>query len=121
MSKKILVVDDEEDIREMVKVLLEDEGYKVSTAADGKSCLAKLKKEKYDLALIDMFMPNMSGRTTLEEIRKDPKIKKTKVAFLTIAQFSEHGMAELKQLGILDYIKKPIENEDFKKRIRKLA
>ena len=83
-----MVVDDEEDIRSVVKAVLEDAGYKVTTASDGPNALKKLKKGLPDLALIDMFMPKMSGRELCEWIRSDKKLKKLKCAFLTVAEFS---------------------------------
>ncbi len=119
MAKKILVVDDEKDTRDAIKGLLEDHGYQASTAKDGKEALTLLKKKRFDLTLIDFFMPGMSGRDLAEAIRKSPKIKTAKIAFLTIARFAEKGEEELKRLGSLDYIKKPIDNEDFLKRIKK--
>jgi len=101
--------------------LLEDEGYKITEAKDGEEALTILKKGRFDLTLIDFFMPGMSGRELAEKIRKDPKIKDSKFAFLSVAEFSENGEEELKKLGSLDYIKKPIINEDFKKRIKKIV
>lgn len=120
MAKRILIVDDEKDIRALIKALLEDAGYQVAEAKDGKECIAKLGEEKFNLVLIDFFMPEMSGRELAERLRKNPKTKNTKFAFLTIAIFSKKGEEELKRLGSLDYIKKPIDNEDFKKRVKKM-
>ncbi|MEK6983589.1 MAG: response regulator [Nanoarchaeota archaeon] len=120
MTKKVLIVDDEADIRALVKTLLEDEGYEVTIAKNGQEGLQKLKKGKFDLTLIDMFMPGMSGREMCERIRNNSKIKDVKCAFLTIAQFSSEGQKQIKKLGSLDYIRKPIDNDDFKERIKKM-
>jgi len=120
MAKKVLVVDDEENIRLVVKALLEGWGYEVSMAKGGKECLAKLKKKKFDLVLMDFFMPIMSGREVVERIRENPKLKNTKIAFLTVADFRPIGVRELEKLKCLDYIKKPFDNEDLKKRIKKI-
>ena len=120
MAKKIMIVDDEQDIRTVVKVILEDAGYKVETATDGPDAIEKLKKGLPDLVLIDMFMPGMSGRELCEFIRADNKLKKLKCAFLTVAEFSAAGMEELKKMKVLDYIKKPVENKDLIKRIKKM-
>ena len=120
MTIKILIVDDEEDIRLLVKSLLEDFGYEVSMAKDGKECLAKLKKKKFNLVLMDFFMPLMSGREAVEKIRKNPKLKNTKIIFLTVADFRVEGIEALKKLNILDYITKPFSNEDLKKMIKKV-
>jgi len=121
MAKKLLVVVDEPDIRTFIRTILEDEGYNVTEANSGPEGLAKLKKTKFDLAIIDHFMPGMSGIQLTERIRKDPKIKDVKLVFLTAAIFNEGGQQELKTLKVLDYIKKPIENEDFIKRIKKIV
>lgn len=120
MTKKILVVDDEADIRSMLKTLLEDRGYQVSAAEDGKECLAMLKKSKFDLILIDFFMPEMSGRELAEKIRSDSKLKNLKVVFLTAATFSQAGMKQFDKMDVLDCIKKPFENDDLVKRIKKI-
>jgi len=120
MAKKILVVDDDADTRMLMKKLLEDEGYHVSTAKNGRECIEKLKKEKIDLVLMDMFMSGMSGRETCAQIRRDPQIKDTRIAFLTVAEFGAEGEDRLKKLSILDYIRKPIDNEDFRKRIKEI-
>ena len=62
MAKKIMVVDDEEDLLILVKGVLESEGYTVSTKKNGQECLASVKTEKPDLIILDMMMPGMSGR-----------------------------------------------------------
>jgi two-component system chemotaxis response regulator CheY len=121
MGKKILVVDDEADVRMAIKDVLEDEGYGVSIAEAGKEALVILKKEKFDLAILDFFMPEMSGRELAEEIRKDPQIKNTKFAFLTVADFGVQGKQQLKKLDSLDYIRKPFDNEDLVRRIKKMV
>ena len=61
-KKKIMVVDDEQDILVLVKAVLEGAGFDVITAESGLDCLEKLKKEKPDMILMDMMMPKMSGR-----------------------------------------------------------
>jgi two-component system alkaline phosphatase synthesis response regulator PhoP len=118
-KKKIMVVDDEENLVELVKAILEVEGYDIITASNGSECLEKLKAAKPDLLLLDMMMPGMSGRETCERIRKDPKTKGLKVAFLTVARFSEVGKDILKKLNAVDYITKPFDNKDLVKRVKK--
>ncbi len=68
-KKKILVVDDEENIRILFKLGLEEEGYEVNTASSGEEALEILKKEAFDLVTLDIKMPGMSGLETLQEIR----------------------------------------------------
>jgi len=121
MSKKIMIVDDEENITELVNAIFKKEGFDVISANSGKECLEKLTKVKPDLILMDMMMPLMTGRETLEKIRKNPKTKGLKVAFLTVVRFSEIGKDELKDLGVSDYITKPFDNKDLIKRVRKIV
>ncbi|MCX6818798.1 MAG: response regulator [Candidatus Aenigmarchaeota archaeon] len=120
MAKRILVVDDENDARMFVKLLLENSGFKVVAAPGGKEALKILKKEKFNLVLIDFFMPKMSGRVLLKKIRADNKLKKIKCVFLTVADFPKIGLDMLKKIGISDYIKKPFDNEDILKRVKKI-
>lgn len=119
MSKKIMVVDDEESLRELVNAIFSNEGIKVISTESGSECLEKLKKEKPDLILMDMMMPGMSGRETTVKIRENPKTKKIKIIFLTVARFSETGKKTLDDLKILDYITKPFDNDDLVKRVKK--
>lgn len=121
MAKKIMIVDDEESLIELVTAVLEQEGYEVIAAMNGEEALEKLKTVKPDLILLDMMMPGMSGREVCERIRKDPKTKDLKVAFITVAKFSETGRDVLKKMNVLDYITKPFENEDLVGRVKKLV
>ncbi|MCD6590868.1 MAG: response regulator [Candidatus Aenigmarchaeota archaeon] len=119
-EKKVMVVDDEESLIELVKAVLEEEGYRVITAMNGEEALEKLKTVKPDLILLDMMMPGMSGREVCERIRKDPKTKNLKIAFLTVAKFSEAGKDILKKMNVLDYITKPFDNDDLVRRVKKI-
>jgi len=119
-KKKIMLVDDEHNILELVSELLMNEGYAVIATSSGREALEKLKTTKPDLILLDMMMPNMSGRQVCEQIRKNPKTKNLKVAFLTVAKFSEAGKEKLNQLKVLDYITKPFDNADLLERIKKI-
>ena len=120
MANKIMIVDDEESLLELVKGVLEAEGFEVVTASSGEECLTKLKTVKPDMVLLDMMMPGMSGREVCEKIRAEPSTKDLKVAFLTVAKFSETGKEALKKMNVMDYITKPFDNEDLIKRIKKI-
>ncbi|MEE9323089.1 MAG: response regulator [Candidatus Aenigmarchaeota archaeon] len=120
-KKKILVVDDEENLIELVTEILEQEGYEVIPAFNGEECLDKLKMVRPDLVIIDMMMPRMSGRELCEMIRKNSKTKDLKIAFLTVARFSEIGKRILKDMNVLDYITKPFDNQDLVKRVKKIV
>lgn len=114
----IMIVDDDPDIRLVVRRALEAEGFSVQEAESGKEALKKLKANPADLVLIDFLMPEMSGRELAERIRRDPKLNSLKLVFLTVANFGEVGNAELKALGVLDYIQKPFKKDDLVRRIK---
>ena len=116
-----MVVDDEENLVELVKAILEQGGFEVIGVNSGRECLEKLKEVKPDLILMDMMMPLMSGREATEKIRANPKTKNLKIAFLTIARFSEVGKETLKKLNVSDYITKPFDNYELVRRVKKLV
>jgi len=118
---KIMVVDDEESLRELAIAIFSAEGYEVIVAASGQECLDTLKTTKPDLILMDMMMPSMSGRETVEKIRGNPETKDLKVVFLTVARFSETGKDALKKMGVLDYITKPFDNDDLISKVKELT
>jgi len=120
MTKKILVVDDEPNLIELVKAILSEGGMEVISATNGQEALKKLDSVKPDLVILDMMMPGMSGREVCERIRKNPKTKDLKIIFLTVAKFSETGKNVLEGLNVLDYITKPFENEDLLRRVNKI-
>ena len=68
-----------------------------------------------------MMMPGMSGRETTEKIRENPETKDLKIAFLTVARFSETGKETLDKLNVLDYITKPFDNEELVSKVKKLT
>ena len=78
------------------------------------------KKQKIDLALIDILMPGMSGFELVEIIRADSKLKDIKIAFITGVTIIPSGMKELENLKVLDLIKKPFRYKDLIERIKKI-
>jgi len=122
MVKTIMIVDDEPDLREMLSVLLKSQDYNVVSASNGKEALKILQEldQKPDLVLVDMFMPEMSGREVCEKIRNNQKLKDLKLAFLTVAAFGDYGKQTLKELNVLDYILKPYDIDDLLRRISRM-
>lgn len=117
--KRIMVVDDEKNFLALLISLLKENGYSVIPAHNGKEALAKLKKTKPDLVLLDIMMPGMGGVEVCEKIRANPKTGNLKIIFLTVVPFSESGMQNLKKFNVLDYIVKPFENKDLLTRIKR--
>lgn len=121
MTKNILVVDDEDDVRDAIKTVLEGANYSVATAGGAEDALALLRENEYDLALLDFFMPGMDGIELCEAIRADSALEGLKLAFLTVATFSKEEKQRLDELGVLDHILKPFDNADLVTRVGKLA
>src|SRR5690606_19918736 len=110
MKKKdirILLVDDEPDILEIVGYNLSQEGYQIFTAANGKEAVAKAKKELPHLIIMDVMMPEMDGMETTETIRKIPELANVIITFLT-ARSEEYSQVAGFEAGADDYISKPI-------------
>jgi CheY-like chemotaxis protein len=121
MVKKVLIVDDEADIASSVKMLIDGMGFSSKVVNNGVAALDILKKEKFDLVLLDILMPQMSGREVLEKIRADSKMKKQKVAFLSVVQLSEEGKDSVKKLKPVEYFQKPITDlNEFKTKIKRI-
>src|SRR5512136_2517129 len=119
MSKKIMVVDDEPDTVDLVKLVLETEGFEVITAYSGSECLDKLEKEKPDAVLLDIMMPEMDGWEVFKRIRE--KYKDLPVAMLTVRNQDIDRMLGLHVLKADDYITKPFGRKDLVKRVKKMV
>ena len=105
---KILVIDDELDIREGLELLLTSEGYAVELAQNGSEGLEKLEKHSYDLVLLDLMMPDRSGMDVLQEVRA--RDRETPIFMITAYGSVEAAVNALK-LGANDYFSKPWDNE----------
>ncbi|WP_396155712.1 response regulator transcription factor [Flavobacterium sp.] len=104
---KILLVDDEQDILEIVGYNLSQEGYQIVTASNGKEAIAKAKKELPQLIIMDVMMPEMDGMEACENIRKLPELSNVIIAFLT-ARSEDYSQVAGFDAGADDYITKPI-------------
>lgn len=116
---KILVIDDDLAINELIKVNLELEGYKVVQAFDGTTGFALCKQELPSVVVLDVMMPEVDGFTVAQRIRKNESTKHTPIIMLTaLSQLNDkvNGF----NLGVDDYLVKPFEMEELKVRIRAL-
>jgi len=113
-SRKILIVDDEIMLVELLKMRLEDGGYDVSSANDGFEGLLVAERTRPDLIILDINMNGMDGYTMLKEIRKNDQLKKTNVVMLTA---SGKNKEIFEKEGISDFITKPFDTDDFVDRI----
>jgi DNA-binding response OmpR family regulator len=113
--KRILYVEDNEDTSEAVKIILSNKGFDIQTANCGKKGLELAIKDGFDLYLLDVMLPDMSGWDIYEKIKNK---KDAKFAFLSAIPVSSERMSELKKAGVSDYIMKPFDKLDLINRIK---
>ena len=106
MGKRILVVDDDENILNLEKTILEQKGFSVTTAGGGSEALKVLGEEAFDLILLDVMMPEVDGFSVCRKIKNDPRLKDIPVIFLT-AKGGGEALAEGFESGAVMYINKP--------------
>lgn len=115
-SPKLLVVDDEKNILELLKYNLEKNGFEVKTAIEGKKAVSLAKKFLPDLILLDIMMPHQDGVETCRQIREIPELYNTHIIFLT-ARGEEYSEVAAFEVGADDYITKPIKPRALVSRI----
>jgi two-component system alkaline phosphatase synthesis response regulator PhoP len=118
-KNRVLIVDDEADILEMLKYNLEKEGYEVKTAADGKKALSVAKSFLPELILMDIMMPVMDGVEACRQLRTLPEMLNTYIIFLT-ARTEEYSEVAAFDVGADDYLTKPIKPRALMSRINGL-
>ena len=116
---KILLVDDEPDILEIISYNLTAQGYNVITANNGVQAVKKAKKEQPHLIILDVMMPEMDGIEACEQIRKIPELENTLIAFLT-ARGEDYSQVAGFEAGADDYITKPIKPKVLVSKIKSL-
>ena len=116
---KILLVDDEPDILEIVGYNLSSEGYKIITAKNGVEGVKKAKKEKPQLIILDVMMPEMDGIEACERIRKIPELNDVVITFLT-ARGEDYSQVAGFDAGADDYITKPIKPKVLVSKVKAL-
>ena len=117
MSKKILIVDDERNIRTTLKICLSGEGYEIETAVNGEDGLLKAEKDKYDLIFLDVKMPGLNGMKVLEEMRK--RGNETNIIIMTAYGTIEDAVKAMK-LHAIDFIPKPFTPMEIRKITKKI-
>ncbi|HMK46258.1 MAG TPA: response regulator [Methanocella sp.] len=120
MANKIMIVDDEPDVVDLVKLVLKSEGYDVITAYSGREALEKIGKDVPDLILLDIMMPQMDGWEVYQRIRADPQTSKVPVAMLTAKSQSIDKMIGLHVVQVDDYITKPFGRAELLERVKKI-
>ena len=112
----LLVVDDDEDNRQLLRRMLERQGYEVTLAASGPECLAQMERNRFDLVLLDVVMPGISGFDVLSQIRENPAWRSVPVVVVSALGESSAAIRCLK-MGAEDYLPKPFDPVLLKARI----
>lgn len=118
-NKKVLIVDDEEHIRELIKFNLKKEGYDTAMAVNGSEALKVIKETKFDLILLDLMLPEVDGLEVCKEIRKNEETSDIPVMMIT-AKGEEFDKVLGLELGADDYITKPFSIRELMARIKAL-
>jgi DNA-binding response OmpR family regulator len=119
MARRILVIDDEQDLLDFLRKVLEEEGYAVATAPDGVQGISRARHEPPDLILLDLMMPQMDGWEVLRILKSLPQTSRTPVVVLT-ARMDPQSKWEGWQQGAVDYITKPFSLQELKLRLKEI-
>jgi two-component system, cell cycle response regulator DivK len=117
--KHILIVEDKPASRELLRTVLERQGYGVNEAEDGEDALVKLRDYVPDLVLLDLQMPARNGYDVLQEIRKDPRLVKIPVVAITANAMPEDREKAI-AAGFTGYIPKPVALAQLREEVRRL-
>ncbi|MEW6556916.1 MAG: response regulator transcription factor [Elusimicrobiota bacterium] len=118
MSKKILVVDDEQDIVEIISMYLEREGYETIGANDGLSAFEKTINEKPDLIILDIMMPEMDGHSLNIKLKEFPETKDIPVIVITGRGHLKEIIMARTDVTVVDYLEKPFQMDELLAKIK---
>lgn len=118
-NEKILVVDDEEDVLELVRYNLDRNGYHVETASSGEEALEKARKKLPDLVILDLMLPGMDGLEVCRKLKSDVKTESLPIIMLT-ARSEETDIVTGLELGADDYVTKPFSPKVLIARVRRI-
>jgi len=117
---RVLVVDDDEVIRQLIAVNLTLEGFDVVTAVDGRDCLEKVIEAEPDVITLDVMMPRLDGWVTATQLRRNPQTAGIKVVLIT-ARAQEDDRSRGRQIGVDAYLTKPFDPAEMIRVVRELA
>jgi len=120
----ILIVDDDPDVREAVKIVLETQPYELTFASNGEECLEQVKKNTPDLIILDLLMPKKDGFEVIKELRGYQSYPRIPILVLTVVKKEAAGRRyELEtalRMDVDDYIEKPIQPDDLIDRVKRI-
>ena len=111
--KRILVVDDERDIVEIVSEFLRGEGYQVFQAYDGQQALEALERHRLDAVVLDIKMPVLDGLEVIRRVRQNPAFRKIPIVVLTATRVIQELQQEFQQLQVHSWLAKPFEPDQL--------
>jgi CheY-like chemotaxis protein len=117
---RVLVVDDDDVIRQLISVNLELEGFEVATAVDGQDCLDKVREVDPVVVTLDIMMPRMDGWEAASRLREDPETSGVKVVLLS-ARAQEADLQRGSRIGVDAYLTKPFDPDELIATVRRLA
>lgn len=125
-GSKIMVVDDDPDMRETLEMILGSAGYQVVTACNGEECLDKLKEERPDLLILDLLMPKMDGFEVCKALKDPRRAKYAQMPVIILSSIRE-GVSQRRyeletgvQLDVTDYVEKPVESPVLLERVGRI-
>src|SRR5512145_2347608 len=117
MAERILVIDDEPDLLELVRINLRQAGYEVETAETGRDALELLRRSAPDLVVLDLMLPDVTGTEICRRMRTDPELADLPIIMLT-AKADEVDRVVGLELGADDYVTKPFSPRELTLRVR---
>jgi CheY-like chemotaxis protein len=119
MSKLVLVADDERDIVEIVREVLEDAGFETMEAYDGQQALEAIAQKRPDALVLDIKMPVVDGIEVIKRLRADPSLSGLPVVVLTSTQVIHESREQFRELGVKSWLSKPFEPIDLVAAVKK--
>jgi DNA-binding response OmpR family regulator len=120
VGKRVLLIEDEPNITEAIRFLLQREGWQVATHADGATAMSAVERETPDIVVLDVMLPNRSGFEILRELRDRPDTHALPVLMLTAkGQDKDRALAE--DYGVSRFMTKPFSNQDILSTVRDMA
>lgn len=123
VKRRVLVVDDEQDVRDYLTAALEDAGFEVETAADGQEAMEAVRRNPPDLISLDLVMPRHSGAKFYRDLQKDAKLHKIPVMIVTGHARDEMGRADFDEMTMSGpgvYLEKPVRPASYVSAVRKV-
>ncbi len=120
MAEKILIVDDDREMVELIELFLSNAGYETISAYSGEEALEKTFREKPDLILLDIMMPKIDGWEVLRRIKNDPETQNTPVAFITARTQNIDKMIGLSVMKAEGYITKPFGKKELLEEVERI-